>query len=109
MMAGAHMDPPGDGNDYRFDRIRPSEKPNSRHVDPQGKQALFSVSPNKPSLGYVGVTCSHCRHYTVISLVRLGKLALPGVIAPVPGLGTKVWARCPVCSERTWLAVQFGS
>lgn len=92
-----------------FDRIRPVHAESPRRADPQGKQALFSSPEPEPTWGHAAVTCPACQRRTVVSLATLAKLTFPGVYAPWPRSGHKVWARCPECGRREWLRVQFGS
>ena len=93
-----------------FDRIRRDGQPDAGAAtrDPQGKQVLFSSAEQPPPLGSVALECPNCHRRTIVSVVRLAQLSLPGVHAPVPGRGYRCYAKCPACSKRTWLQVQLG-
>lgn len=93
-----------------FDRIRRDGPPAATAAtrDPQGKQVLFSSAEQPPSLGSVALECPNCHRRTIVSVVRLAQLSLPGVHAPLPGRGYRCYAKCPACGKRTWLQVQVG-
>lgn len=80
---------------------------NAREDDHQGKRALFSGADQPPSVGSVAVDCPKCDRRSVISVVRLAKLALPGLYLPVPGSSHRAWIKCPACGERSWVSVSL--
>ncbi len=92
-----------------FDRIRRDGVPEaSSGRDPLGKQALFSGAEQPPSLGSVGLDCQLCHRRTIVSVVRLAQMSLPGVHVPVPRRGYRAWVKCPACGRRTWVRVTLG-
>ncbi len=92
-----------------FDRIRRDGVPDAASGrDPQGKQALFSGAEQPPSLGSVALDCPLCHRRTVVSMVRLAQMSLPGVHVPVPKRGYRAWVKCPACGRRTWMRVTLG-
>lgn len=104
------------GPDPSFDRVRPrtprvdpSEPAGgadpSRPTDREGKRALFSDVAAPPATGAVSVVCGACGQRTVVSWLQGVRLALPGVVLPVPGRGTRAWMRCPACRRRAWVQV----
>jgi len=90
-----------------FDRIPPAKRSKPRS-DPQGKQALFSSAEQPPSLGSAAIDCPRCHQRSVVSLLRLAQLSLPGVVTPVPGRGYRAWLKCPECAGRGWVKVTVG-
>lgn len=101
-MSGSGTPKPGS-----FDRIPPAKKRATRK-DPQGKQALFSAAEQPPSLGSAAIDCPKCHQRSVVSLLRLAQLSLPGVVTPVPGRGYRAWLKCPDCGDRGWVKVTIG-
>lgn len=106
-----------------FDRVRPrtvgsaehpvaSPPPGSgdeamRPVDREGKRALYSDVTAPPATGALAVECEGCGQRSVVSWLSAGRLALPGLVLPVPGRGTRAWLRCPACRRRHWVRVSF--
>jgi hypothetical protein len=92
-----------------FDRIRRDSVPEATSGrDPLGKQALFSGAEQPPSLGSVALDCPLCHRRTIVSVVRLAQMSLPGVHVPVPRRGYRAWVKCPACESRTWVRVTLG-
>ncbi len=95
-----------------FDRLRRrTPAPGTRtdaaplRVDPQGRNALYSGSPQAPAPGAVTVTCSECKRSTAVSPRRLAALALPSVHLPLIRRDHPSWMRCPACGRRTWVKI----
>ena len=90
-----------------FDRLR--TRTGRRDVrapaDPQGKQALYSVTEQPPVPGAVTVDCSSCGERSVVTPRQLVTLALPSVHLPLLRRGHPSWMRCPACRRRTWVRV----
>lgn len=115
MTAGRAGASGGSGRAHSFDRIRPArsetdDRPtvvSARADDHQGKRALFSGADQPPSIGSVAVDCPKCSRRSVISVMRLARLALPGVYVPVPGSAHRAWIKCPACGVRSWVSVSL--
>ena len=96
-----------------FDRVRPRHLESQdappavvdevRVPDLEGKRALFSATPEPPSLGSVAVTCLTCDSRSVVTWASALKLAFPSVPALVPGAGVRLWLKCPTCRNRSWV------
>jgi hypothetical protein len=88
-----------------FDRIRPRTDGDvgAPRPDPQGRQALFSESPDVPAMGAITVTCSSCGQTTALTLRRAALQALPSVHLPLLRKGHPSLMRCPACRKLTWV------
>jgi hypothetical protein len=102
--------------DPSFDRVRRRDPVVSdgggvpqagRSTDREGKRALYSDVAAPPSVGAVALTCSRCEQRSVVSWMRAARLAVPGVVVPIPGSGTRSWMRCPACRRYTWMDVSL--
>lgn len=106
-----------------FDRIRPPrDRPPVRDgVDPteprgdagQGRAALFSVGPDRGEAAggrgaAVAVRCSRCGATTGLDARTALRTAMPLVVI-APWRRAPVFARCPGCRRRSWLALEVGS
>lgn len=98
-----------------FDRVRPRRggarvRPGlAAPADPQGKRALFSDEVPAPAPGSVGLDCERCGARSVVSLVRLARLSLPGLHVVVPRDGRPAWRAyltCPECRRRSWASLR---
>ncbi len=115
MTASDASTPGRSGRGHSFDRIRPAKSAtdgrptvvSARADDHQGKRVLFSGADQPPSIGSVAVDCPKCNRRSVISVVRLARLALPGVYVPVPGSAHRAWIKCPACGVRSWVSVSL--
>ncbi len=96
-----------------FDRLRARRAdavaPSSRPSDPQGRRSLYSVVDQPPCLGAVTVDCSSCRRISVVTPLRLLRLAVPSLYLPLIRRRYPSWMRCPGCQARTWvrLTIRF--
>ena len=98
-----------------FDRVRPRRgsarvSPGlAAPADPQGKRALFSDEVPSPAPGSVAMDCERCGARSVVSLVRLARLSLPGLHVVVPRGRRAAWrayVTCPECRRRSWVSLQ---
>ena len=92
-----------------FDRI-PAGRVSPRRLqsadtDMQGKQALFSRASQPPPIGSAAIECTRCNRRSVVTLVRLARLSLPGVHVPSTGAGHRALLKCPACDQRSWVRV----
>ena len=100
--------------------------PTPRHIDPQGKQALFDAPVQAPpdqlspgrgrqgrhalyssgprQVGTVIVECDSCEVRTRTSLVSLGIRMLP-FTAWLPARRHAHFMRCPACGRMTWCRI----
>lgn len=100
-----------------FDRIRP---PRDRLLqrgdagelaDPAaddrggGRQALFSAGHHGADPTGVAVRCARCGATSPLDLRSALKAALPLVLV-APWRAEPLFARCPACDRRSWLAVE---
>lgn len=89
-----------------FDRIPRPRPRDERRRDDQGKEALYSTSPNSAPTAQIDVRCGRCGVETGLSLSgALRVAASPAVWHP---FRDRVWARCPACGQRAWLTVRAG-
>lgn len=75
--------------------------------DGGGKEALFSTAPTSAPPPPVDVHCPICEVTTGLVSVAdwLALMVPPFLFNP---LGPSVWARCPHCRRRGWLALGLG-
>lgn len=90
-----------------FDRVRArsgaAPQPSApRPVDREGKQALYSIAAAPPTVGGVALTCRACGQRTVVGWWQAARLAVPGLLVPVPGR-SRAWMRCPACRGHGWV------
>ena len=74
--------------------------------DHEGKRALFSGASQPPTTGSVAITCTRCGRRSVVSLLRLARLSVPGLHLPVVEdrrPAWKAWLTCPACRTRAWV------
>lgn len=103
-----------------FDRIRPPQDRLAARGDGggpaeaatgaagQGRQALFSAGPRRQGTAAVGVRCSRCGAATGLDARTAVRAAWPLVLV-APWRREPVFARCPACRRRSWLAVEVGA
>lgn len=93
--------------DHTFDRVgRPDPRKRQRRDD-EGKEALYSTSPEAPPDAHLLVSCERCSVVSGLRGLEVARLAkLPVVVNPFRP--SHVWAKCPACERRGWLHVSFG-
>jgi hypothetical protein len=96
-----------------FDRLRQRSGSSTTtgaaplRLDPQGRQALYSVTEQPPAPGAVTVECSTCNEVSLVTPRQLVTLALPSVHLPMMRRDHPSWMRCPACARRTWVKVRI--
>lgn len=95
---------PGSFDRIPAGRVSP-QRLQSADMDMQGKQALFSRASQPPPIGSAAIECKRCNRRSVVTLVRLAKLSLPGVHVPSTGGGHRALLKCPACDQRSWVRV----
>jgi hypothetical protein len=98
-----------------FDRLRPRTPTRTRgvvaqQVDADGKRALYSSageSGTTGTLGTVEISCETCRETTVMGIRAAIRVALFSIFAPLLKPRHPLLARCPGCSQMTWLHVRL--
>lgn len=92
-----------------FDRIPSGRKKatgqKASETDMQGKQALFSRAAQPPPVGSAAIECGKCKRRSVVTLVRLAQLSVPGIHIPSSGGGHRALLKCPACDQRSWVKV----
>jgi uncharacterized protein with PIN domain len=94
--------------DKGFDRIRPrvdGAASGGPRPDPQGRQALFTDSPDIPAMGAVTVTCSSCGQTSALNLRQAAMALLPSAHLPLLRKDHPSFLRCPACKKLTWVKV----
>lgn len=71
----------------------------------QGRQALFSAGRRGGDPTGVALRCSRCGNISALDLRSALKAALPLVLV-APWRAQPLFARCPACDRRSWLAVE---
>lgn len=110
-------DEPGEG----FARIRPPSERVLRRGDTghladagadagrgdSGRAALFSAG-RRGTIGCgVAVRCDRCAQRSVLDVRRALRTVLPLAVL-APWRAAPLFARCPACARRSWLAVEVG-
>ena len=90
--------------DPRFDRVRPPAPRPKRTRDDEGKEALYSTSPEAPPDAHVIVRCERCGVQTGLRWLEVATLVRPPFVIN-PFRPSHVWTRCPACEQRGWLHV----
>lgn len=103
-----------------FDRIRPPRDRLLRRGDDGDptagdtaaggvdRRALFSAGRAGHGAVPVAVRCSRCAATTDLDLATALRAALPLMLV-APWRRDPVFARCPACRRRSWLALEVGS
>lgn len=101
-----------------FDRIRPPRERLLRRGDAdemagpgeddpgEGREALFSAGHRGDEPTGVAVRCSRCDATSALDLRSAVKAALPLVLV-APWRREPLFARCPACDRRSWLAFEI--
>jgi hypothetical protein len=96
-----HLDP--QGKQALFDpRVRAAPDQLTAGNRKEGKQALYSTGPRQN--GTVVVECSQCQVRIRSNLLDLGLRLLP-FTAWLPGLRHSHFMRCPSCGRYTWCRI----
>jgi hypothetical protein len=91
--------------DPSFDRVgHPAGGRPRRARDDEGKEALYSTSPEAPPDAHLLVACERCGVVRGLRWLEVAKLARPPFVVN-PLRPSHVWTRCPACEQRGWLHV----
>lgn len=103
-----------------FDRIRPpSERLLRRGAEGErrgadagsraaGREALFSTGEPGRDRAALAVRCSRCGQASGLDLLTAVRAVLPLALV-APWRRDPVFARCPACARRGWLAIEVGA
>ena len=89
----------------KFDRVRRPD-PTSRRDDVDGKEALYSTSPEAEPTSHLLVLCRRCDVEAPVQVWEMPGILIPPVI-PDP-FNRRVLAKCPTCRHRAWLEIRQG-